>query len=95
MKTAPDGRVGYVENHVHGLGDYLRAALPHGFLVRACEELYRPSDTVEPDEAPEPLTAGPPDIWELHVWAADAANAAREGQPAAVCWDFELRPDVS
>ena len=91
VKTAPDGRVGYVANHHHGLGDYLRAALVAGFEVRACEEAYRPPDTVYDDELPEPLTPGPPDIWELHAYAGDAANAARDGQPAAVAWDFELR----
>lgn len=92
VKQAPDGRTGYVANHSHGLGDYLRAALPHGFVVRACEEAYRPPDTVWPDEEPEPLTPGPPDIWELHPYVGDAANAARDGQPAVVAWDFELLP---
>ena len=92
VKQAPDGRIGYVANHSHGLGDYVRAALSNGFLVRACEEAYRPPDTVRPDEQAEPLTPGPPDIWELHPWARDAANAARDGQPAVVAWDFELGP---
>jgi SAM-dependent methyltransferase len=94
VKEAVDGRVGYVENHAHGLGDYLRAALSFGFVVRACEEVLRPPRTVLPDEEPEPLTPGPPNVWELHPWVADAANAARDGQPAVVCWDFELRADV-
>jgi len=91
VKRAPDGRVGYVQNHHHGLGDYLRAGLSCGFVVRACEEAYRPPDTVYPDERPEPLSPGPPDIWELHAYVAEAANAARDGQPAVVAWDFELR----
>ena len=90
VKQAPDGRVGYVANHSHGLGEYVRAALAAGFDVRACEEAYRPPDTVWPDELPEPLTPGPPDIWELHPYAPEAANAARDGQPAVVAWDFEL-----
>jgi len=92
VKTAPDGRVGYVANHSHGLGDYIRASLAHGFVVRTCEEACRPSDTVWPGEDAEPLTPGPPDIWELHPYVPDAANAARDGQPAVVAWDFELRP---
>jgi len=92
VKQAPDGRVGHIAGYSHGLGDYLRAALPHGYLVRACEETYRDGHTVQPEEMPEPLTPGPPDIWELHPWVRDAANAAKAGQPAVVAWDFELRP---
>lgn len=94
VKEALDGRVGHISGFTHGLGDYLRAALPQGYVVRACVETYRDADTVEPNETPEPLTPGPPDIWELHPWAREAANAAKAGQPAVVAWDFELRPDV-
>jgi SAM-dependent methyltransferase len=94
VKEAPDGRVGYIAGYSHGLGEYLRAALPHGYVVRACVESYRDAETVKPDEGPEPLTPGPPDIWELHPWVRDAANAAKAGQPAVVAWDLELRPDV-
>jgi ubiquinone/menaquinone biosynthesis C-methylase UbiE len=94
VKQAPDGRVGHIAGYSHGLGDYLRAALPQGYVVRACEETYREDNTVEPDEMPEPLTPGPPDIWELHPWAREAANAAKAGQPAVVAWDLELRPDL-
>jgi SAM-dependent methyltransferase len=94
VKQAPDGRVGYIAGYSHSLGDYLRAALPHGYLVRACEETYRDGPTVGPDETPEPLTPGPPDIWELHPWARDAANAGKAGHPAVVALDLELRPDV-
>ncbi len=93
VNVAPDGRVGYIAGYSHGLGDYLRAGLPLGFVVRACEETYRDDHTVEADDVPEPLSPGPPDIWELHPWARDAANAAKAGQPAVVAWDFELRPD--
>jgi SAM-dependent methyltransferase len=92
IKQAPDGRIGYIAGYRHGLGDYLRAALPHGFLVRRCEESYLDDHLVEPDEGPEPLTPGPPDIWELHPWVLDAANAAKAGQSAVVAWDFELQP---
>jgi SAM-dependent methyltransferase len=93
VKRAPDGRVGHIAGYSHGLGDYLRAALPQGYVVRACEETYRDDNTVEPDEMPESLTPGPPDIWELHPWVREAANAAKVGQPAVVAWDLELRPD--
>ncbi len=94
VKKSPDGRVGHLAGYSHGLGDYLRAALPHGYVVRACEETYSDAHTVQPGETAEPLTPGPPDIWELHPWARDAANAAKVGQPAVVAWDFQLRPDV-
>jgi len=93
IKEAPDGRIGHIAGYSHGLGEYLRAALPHGYVVRACEENYLDDHVVEPDESPEPLTPGPPDIWELHPWVPEAANAAKAGQPAVVAWDFELQPD--
>ncbi|WP_114854084.1 class I SAM-dependent methyltransferase [Brachybacterium sp. YJGR34] len=94
VKTAPDGRVGHIAGYHHGLGDYLRAALVQGYVVRACEEVLRPEVTVPPDQDAEPLTPGPPNIWELHPWAREAADAARSGQSAVVAWDLELRPEV-
>ncbi len=93
VKESPDGRVGHIAGYSHSLGDYLRGALPHGYVVRACVETYRDDLIVEPHEIPEPLSPGPPDIWELHPWVRDAANAATAGQPAVVAWDLELRPD--
>ena len=94
VQQAPDGRVGYIHGYSHSLGDYLRAALPHCYVVRACVETYRDDLTVTPAEQPDPLSPGPPDIWELHPWVREAANAAKAGQPAVVAWDFELRPDL-
>jgi SAM-dependent methyltransferase len=94
IKQAPDGRVGYVAGYSHSLGNYLRAALPHGYIVRACEEVLRDAEIVAPDEEPVPLTPGPPDIWQLHPWARQAANAAKAGHAAVVAWDLELRPEV-
>jgi SAM-dependent methyltransferase len=94
VQQAPDGLVGYIAGYSHGLGDYVRAALTHGFIVRGCEEAYREDHIVEPDEVPEPLTPGPPDIWELHPLIPKAANAAKAGQPAVVAWDMQLRPEV-
>jgi SAM-dependent methyltransferase len=94
VKESPDGRVGHIAGYCHGLGDYLRAALPHGYVVRGCEETYRDEHTVEAHELPAALTPGAPDIWELHPWVREAANAAKAGQPAVVAWDLELRPDV-
>jgi ubiquinone/menaquinone biosynthesis C-methylase UbiE len=92
IKEAPSGRIGYIAGYSHGLGDYLRAALPHGYVVRACEEDYLDDHIVELGERPKPMAAGPPDIWELHPWVPEAANAAKSGQPEVVAWDFELRP---
>jgi len=94
VERHPDGRSGYLAGYSHGLGDYVRAAVKHAFVVRGCEEVCREDHIVEPEEAPAPLTPGPPDIWELHTWIPEAANAATAGQPAVVAWDMELRPDV-
>lgn len=86
-----EGNVGYMPNWRHSTGDYVRAALEHGFEVRACEEPKRPDLTVEPDELPEPLDLSePPDVWTLHPWVADAANAARAGMTALIIWHFQL-----
>ena len=76
IKEAPDGRIGHIAGYSHSLGDYLRAALPHGYVVRACEEVYRDDLTVEPDQMPGPLTPGPPDIWELHPWVHRARHSS-------------------
>jgi SAM-dependent methyltransferase len=54
VQKAPDGRTGYITGYSHGLGDYVRAALRHEFIVRGCEEAYRDDHIVEPDEAPKP-----------------------------------------
>lgn len=94
IKDAPDGRVGYMPGYSHDTGDYLRAALPHGFVVRACEEVFAGPYAARPDEPPAPLTPGPPNIWELSTWVCDAASAAEAGRSVVVAWDFELRPDV-
>jgi len=94
IQEAPDGRVGYIAGYNHCIGDYLRAAVAHGYVVRACEEAYHDDQTVAPDELPEPLTARPPEIWELHPWVREAANAAKNGHTAVVAWDFELRPEI-
>ena len=86
-----DGNVGYLLTWRHSTGDYLRAALAHDFVLRACEEPTRPPLTVEPGEQPEPLDLSrPPNVWALHPWAPDAANAARAGMTALIIWHFQL-----
>jgi hypothetical protein len=63
-------------------------------VVRECLEGRHGERTVDPAQEAEPLTPGPPNIWELHPWAREAADAARAGQSGVVCWVFELRPEV-
>jgi SAM-dependent methyltransferase len=73
------------ENGVHGRmpasrhrpSDYLAAALPLGFQVRAFAEPCWPRS---------PMQGGP---W-LRQWAADAADAAYENTPAAIIWHLQL-----
>jgi len=86
-----DGNIGYVRNWRHSTGEYVRAALAHGFAIRACEEPTRPPLTVEPGERAEPLELSkPPDVWALHPWIPDAANAARADMTALIIWHFQL-----
>ncbi len=79
-------------NWRHSTVEYLRAALASGFKVRDVEEPTRPSDTVDVGEQPTLVEHPdlPPDIWALHPWAAEAANAAKRNDPALIIWDFEL-----
>ncbi|MEP6666192.1 MAG: class I SAM-dependent methyltransferase [Nocardioidaceae bacterium] len=85
---------GYVPTWQHRTGDYLRAALPQGFLVRGCEELMRPSPPVDVESvttpAPPEYPEEPPNVWALHPWAAEATNAAYRDHPAAIVWHFQL-----
>ncbi|HEX6049833.1 MAG TPA: hypothetical protein VFZ21_11220 [Gemmatimonadaceae bacterium] len=37
VQESPDGSPRAHRRHSHGLGDYLRAALSHGYVLRACE----------------------------------------------------------
>jgi len=81
---------GYLPNHDHGPGDYLRAALPLGFQVRRCEEPLRPDPLIDgrrPFPA-DPPAGAPPDIWALHRHCPEAVNAAFRGTPAAIVWHF-------
>lgn len=87
-----DDTVGYLPNWRHSTGDYLRASLAHGFLVRDCQEPLRPRPTVDADESAEPPEdpGQPPNIWELHPWAREAVNAVHRDQPALLVLDLEL-----
>jgi SAM-dependent methyltransferase len=92
------GTFGYVPNRTWATSAYLTAALPLGFQVRHCEEPVRPAPFVAAHGIPPgavrgPLTLDrdvPPNIWALHAWAADAANAAYRDTPVAIIWHFQL-----
>lgn len=65
---------------------------PAGFRVRDVQEPLRPTPTVDLTEPAEPVEHPdlPPNLWELHPWAAEAANAAKRDDPALIVWDLEL-----
>lgn len=99
LMRGPDGRFGYIPNRTHATSAYLTAALPAGFEVRHCEEPLRPTPFVDDDGIPpgqeQPLPPhdpnGPPNIWALHPFAAQATNAAYRDTAAAIVWHFQLR----
>jgi SAM-dependent methyltransferase len=85
-----DGRPGRVRTHRHLIGDYVRAALRAGMLVRRCEEPLIP--TTEP--ADRPATLGSVEPWDLWPWnlaamVPGATHAASIGSPALVVWHFQ------
>lgn len=91
IKTAPDGRQGYIPGWHHQTSDYLVAALPLGFDVRGCFE-PRFGELVDPESPVEPLPAGTvADPWLLHSRAPEATNSAYRDLPCAIFWHFQLR----
>ncbi|MDQ3484763.1 MAG: class I SAM-dependent methyltransferase [Actinomycetota bacterium] len=94
-----DGNPGFMRAWVHPTVDYLRAALPLGLHVRACEEYVADRDMVDAtgtefidDEPVQRWTARhePPSIWELHPWAPAATNAVFRTKPSFIAWHFQL-----
>ena len=84
----PEGQPRVVATYRHQLGDYLRAALSLGLLVRRCEE---PGATRPGGPLPEPA----PEIgdwsdwpWSLMDYLPSAARAAG-GRPSLVIWHFQ------
>ena len=75
----------------HQLSDYLKAALPLGFAVRACEEPRLPGD--DGPVPPAVTDPGPRDLWpwSLSELVPEAAQAANANRPATVVWHFQLR----
>jgi ubiquinone/menaquinone biosynthesis C-methylase UbiE len=90
VKALPGGGFGYLPHRNHRTSDYLAAALPLGLQVRRCEEPPLPSPVVDPGATPPAEVEHPSDIWSLHRWCPEAANAASKGRPGAIVWDFKL-----
>jgi ubiquinone/menaquinone biosynthesis C-methylase UbiE len=86
----PEGNVGYIPSWSHATSAYLQAALPHGFVVRACRELTAPP--AEPDDPEDEPPGEPPSIWALHTWVPVAAAAVMGDRTCLVLWHFQLDP---
>jgi SAM-dependent methyltransferase len=92
VKQTLDGRVGYLPTWRHGVGEYLRAALAHGFEALACAEPVREpldADDWDPPEVPEP--GEPPNPWGLMPVVPQATWATYLGTPALLVWHFRRR----
>jgi ubiquinone/menaquinone biosynthesis C-methylase UbiE len=91
VNALPDGGYGYMPHYRRATSEYLTAALPLGFQVRACEE-WRFSH-IDPADAPAAervLPDHPSDIWTLRDWCPAAARAAINGDPCMITWHFQL-----
>ncbi len=87
----PNGEPGLVRTYRHTPGDFLRAALPHGFKVLRCEEpLIRTGDDPPPATPAEVIT-GDWDVWPWSLMAIvpEASHAAWD-IPGVIIWQFEL-----
>jgi SAM-dependent methyltransferase len=88
----PNGEPGVVANHLHTVGDFVRAALGAGLQVRRCEEPGRVTadERDEAGDVPAEIAVEGPDTWpwSLLEIAPSAAQAAW-GIPAVVVFDFE------
>ena len=93
IKSDVDGNVGYLPTWRHATSEYVRAALPNGFVPRECLELLRIHPVADATEPLEPAIESPPDVWELMQWAVEAANAVYRDEPCVIVWDFELGAD--
>ena len=93
-----DDEWGYMPAWTRLTSEYLSVALPLGLQVRACVEprwstqLVNDDGSSATDGAPAPPCHPdePPNIWALHQFAVDAANAAYAGKPIALVWHFQL-----
>jgi SAM-dependent methyltransferase len=90
------GEPGLVATYRHTTGDFLRAALPAGFLVRRCDEPRGRRTHDEPPRSRPSPTDVPLGTWHDWPWSLlevipDAARAAW-ATPSVIVWDFELGP---
>ena len=93
VQALPGGDFGYLPHRNHRTSDYLGAALPAGFQVRHCAELFTKDPWVDPDTAPPAgPVSHPANIWALQEWCPAATNAFYRVQPAAIIWHFQLDP---
>lgn len=89
-----DGTPGRIATHRHRTGDYLRAALPHGFQARGCDEPLIGEGSMMPAARDADAEMAPGDWqdwpWNLGDLVPQAAWAANVGRPATVIWHFQL-----
>lgn len=88
----PDGDPGLVATYRHTPGDFLRAALPAGLQVRACEEPRLPSRDSRSQTPPPPadITVGAADDWPWTLLPLiPAATQAAWEIPSVIVWHFE------
>lgn len=91
VQEDPDGNVGYMLGWRHSTVKYLQALLEAGFGVRKVLEPVRPEPVVHPDAPRLPPEPGlPPNVWALHAWVPEAANAAKRDDPVLIIWDLDL-----
>ena len=97
--VGPNGEPGLVATARHTPGDYLRAALAAGLLVRRCEEPTRTATSeVDDDPTPAPTPPAtaiqPADVaWDVWPWSllglVPAAARAAWDVPAVIIWHFQ------
>ncbi|WP_086161716.1 class I SAM-dependent methyltransferase [Streptomyces marincola] len=90
-----DGLPGRIASHRHAVGDYLRAALAAGLVVRGCDEPLPPAPRPPAAGTGAAGVAGAPGPWHLWPWslaalAPEAARVASAGVPAMLIWHFAM-----
>ena len=94
----PSGEPGLVATDRHAPGDFLRAALPAGLLVRRCEEPRGSRALADQLPSPDALAGLPIGTWDDWPWSllllVPDAHRAAWATPSAIVWDFELSAEV-
>jgi SAM-dependent methyltransferase len=83
----PDGRPGRIASYRHLIGDYLRAALSAGLLLRRCDEPRVPREPRAASHERGPWEVWP---WSLGGMIPEADHAANDRVPSIVVWQFQL-----